>query len=503
MADERTDESNRAAAGLVDATPTVGQQGAVGSAVDEAAADDAVGARQVTAEGARTSTAGSADEGLATVAVVARVAAAAGARGVAAGDGGIRALPVARAPQGTAARGVASGLVPPAPEEVREVAPERPRPISARRMVGPVHLAQLIWLQLTVLTVLATWERSTPVAVAGAVSAGLVLVVTVVPVRRRWLWQWLGIWLRFLLRRRAVATPAQGEEHRLPSVVRPGSVVGTLVLDDQPVGVIEHPGGVTVLLTSAGPAGSVLRGEDLLPALSPADVLGATPADGPQVTAQLVVATIRPDRHAGPHSTAYAAAAGRRPSSQGAWVALQLPRTVDRYRDADLADLMGHVLGGVVRRLGKLGQPVRPLAPRELVDVLVTTTGALLPGTAHERWSDWGPPGSRQVGFRVTRWPQQESASAPRLLDLLASEVDVTAVTSLAVRRAARPSPAAPGPDELELEGALRLCAPAAARDDWCGSVLALAAAHGAQLERCDGQHRAAAAATTPFGGFA
>lgn len=416
---------------------------------------------------------------------------------------------------GTAPQAITAGGPLEPRDSTDDAAPvERPRPIPARGMVGPVHVGQAVcWQAALLLLVIAS---ATPVrghvlaAVLLALSGVALLAATGTRLRGRWAhgWAWLGV--RHLLRaagRRRLQR--HDDPSQLPGSLVPGSVVGTLDLGEQTVGVIEHPAGVTVLLASdrwhpaAGADEPLDERPDRLP--SPADLLAVVPSDGPDVTAQLVsvVAVAAQDDGLGAAAHAYRELPDRPAAHRVSMLALRVERTPDRWSDQELAETVGVLLRGVTRRLARHEHRLRPVGPVELVALLEAACRLHGPGQVVETWRDWQVPHESQVSFRVTAWPERQDAAAPAFLDVLSSATGLTTVVSLAVRRAGPPQERSDGPDDVELEAAVRLCAvPGPALDAACTALVATAESAGARVRRCDGEQLAGAVATLPFGGF-
>ncbi len=507
------DEALTATAPILDGSRTLGANAAAVAPAPAQPAKAAEGGPEATTSSGGTSapraTAGAvaARPGLARSAAADR--ATASATGAAQSRAGRRAvLSMAQTRTSAPSRAVSSAgaLGPEGDDEGVPLAP-RPRPVLPRMMLGPVHVGQVVAWQAAVLLGVAVvdgqlGDRSFLVAVVLTVVGLGLLLVPVVPIGGRWGHHWVWLAVRFLCR-------SSGRRHhhlhddasQLPSAVLPGSVVVTLDLDDDVVGMLEHPAGVTVVLVSDE------WGADDHPARlpSPTSVLAAVPPDGPQVSVQLL--TVRgvamQDVDDGPAAMVYGGLRHLAASQRLSMLALHVPRTPDRWSDDDLADTMGALLRGVRRRLAKQDGKLRAVTPGELAALFEASVRIHGPGQVAETWRDWQVPQECQVSFRVTAWPARQEQDAPPFLDVLAQSSQVTTVTSLSVRRPGPARSRADGPDDVELEAVVRLCGlPGPTLDEGCGALVEAAEAAGAQVRRCDGEQRAGAVATSPFGGF-
>ncbi|MGF1647988.1 MAG: type VII secretion protein EccE [Kineosporiaceae bacterium] len=408
-------------------------------------------------------------------------------------------------------RAASSGEVSPPDEGGDAPAPERPRPVLRRGTIGPLHVAQFVCWQAVALGVLVVLGRPPVTIAVVSTAATVVVLLSVVRVRGRVAAGWVWIALRFAARRTAaVATAGQEAPESLPSALLPGSVIGTLELDGERIGIIEHPRGVTVVFAPApapAPAPGDTDGVGPVRPLSPTALLRAVPSAGPPVTVQLLTLTTAapPDDDEGLAARVYRGLRPSRPAYRGAWLALQVRRTADRWSDDDLAQSLGEMLRGVLRRLAKHGDRIVPLGPNDLAEVFAALTRIHGSGTVAEDWRAWQVPQESQVTYQVVRWPADDGTRTAEVLDSVALLPGAATVVSLAARRPGRPrpdtSPSAPG--DLEIEVSLRICAlPGVPLANACAAAVTAARNVGATLRRLDGSQRAGAIATSPFGGF-
>jgi type VII secretion protein EccE len=441
---------------------------------------------------------------------IARRVAPARAGAAATATGSVRAdrravLSMAQTRAATGRRAASSGEVSPPDEGGDAPAPERPRPVLPRGTIGPLHVAQVVCWQAVALCVVVLLDRPPVTIAVVATVATVVVLLSVVRVRGRLAAGWIWIALRFAARRTApVATAGQEAPEALPSALLPGSVIGTLELDGERIGIVEHPRGATVVFA---PASGDTDGSGPARPLSPTALLRAVPPAGPPVTVQLLTLTTAapPDDDEGLAARVYRGLRPGRPAYRGAWLALQVRRTADRWSDDDLAQSLGEMLRGVLRRLAKHGDRIVPLGPHDLAEVFAALTRIHGSGTVAEDWRAWQVPQESQVTYQVVRWPAGDGDRTADLLDSIALLPGAATVVSLAARRRGRPRPdtSPPAPGDLEIEVSLRVCAlPGAPLSDACAAAVSAARNAGATLLRRDGNQRAGAIATSPFGGF-
>ncbi|MGL5864795.1 MAG: type VII secretion protein EccE [Dermatophilaceae bacterium] len=437
-----------------------------------------------------------------------------------AGSGRTAVLTMARAADG--ARAASAGRIRPPDPDVDPPEPDRPHPVLPRGRIGPVHVGQLLCVQMAVLVVFAVvgYGPTTAATLAAAVGCAALIIVltTMIPIRGRAAAQWLLLAIRFTLRQMGPPDdPIHDSPAYLPSVLVPGSVIGTLELDnEQRIGILEHPDGVTVLFAPA-PAPGGADGPDEVgtgpratdaerspSVLSPVALLRALPATAPPASVQLLTLTTAPSGEDDRSARTYRELQPSRPTYRGTWLALTLQRTVSHWSDDDLAQTLGALLRGVQRRLAKSGERLVVVDPDDFAAVFAAVLRLPQLEPVVERWRAWELPDESHVSYQVVRWGGRDGDDPATLLDSLAMLPGASTVLSLAVRRA-EAEPSVPGQDhgELEIEGTLRVCAqPGEPLKYACAAAVSAADDLGAQLRRYDGMQRAGAVATTPFGGF-
>jgi type VII secretion protein EccE len=385
--------------------------------------------------------------------------------------------------------------------------PDRPTP--SRQAVEPVRnrrrlpIGQIVCVESAIAGVIASIGRPLPVLIGVSVVAVLVLVLAATKWRQRWLYQWIGVYARYIVRDRSRSGDPADRPRALLDAVAGGATLGSVEVDDDEIGIIEHAGGITALLEPV-PTESGLVTERAAKLPSPASLLPVGEPGDPVVSAQLVVesvpAPLPGSESSAPGTSYHQLTAGRVPAARRAWIAIQVLRTVDGHSDAELR----HTLSSAVRRLAKRfrkdGTPLRALDPNEAGSVLVTlahldAVGAG-PGaaTVRESWRSWSAGPFPQACFRIRRWPSPGTPNSNQLVERLLAAPSNGTVVALAARRAAR---------GIEIEAVVRVLA----ADD--AHLIALsdrisseAAACGAQVERLDGEQVYGVAASLPLGGF-
>ncbi len=382
--------------------------------------------------------------------------------------------------------------------------PPATRPHSRRRpaTVGGVHLGQIFCWEVAVAAVVASLGRPLWVLATSATLAATLLVVTTVRVRHRWLYQWIGVRLRYGFRTRSHDLH-YGEDRAtsLLGAVSGGAAVSSLEVDGQPMGIIDHAGGVTAVLEPATTdAGLVSEHSAALP--SPVSLLPFAEAGDPVVTAQLVLhctpAPMLGSEASAPGASYQKLTGGRVPAQRRAWIALQVMRTADGYSEDELRQSLTSAVRRLRRRLDKDGTPVRVLDRAEAADVLLklTHTDAAPDGAElRERWRSWDAAGMAQACFRIRRWPDLAGAAGRDLLGRLSMVPSRATTIALATRRAGT---------DIEAELVIKVAAVGGRELATVTDALTdAAAACGASLDRLDGEHVHGVAGSLPFGGFA
>ncbi|WP_433530933.1 type VII secretion protein EccE [Micromonospora sp. CA-263727] len=370
---------------------------------------------------------------------------------------------------------------PSGPRIRREAAQRRP---GGRWRAYRPHAGQVVAAQLALALPVATLGRGLPATLATALLSAALLALAWCRVRQRWLYEWSGIGLGYLARRRTNA-PDSGRAALL-DLVDPDAVVRPVELVGSPAAVLDDPAGLVAVLEIGDPAD--LLGDGAQPLPCPWSLLPASTGPAPPVRVQLVLAgAAAPAIGAGggPAATSYRQLTdGRLAGWERAVLAVRVSR-VEGWPEESLRRVLAGTLRRIVRRLGPL--PLRPLGGQPALRVLAELAhhdG----GPVRESWQAVRSGRLLQTTFGLRRWPTAEAAVAlvPRLLTLpvtattvsLHAEAGRTASAGLTVRLSAAT------PAELS----------AAAQ-----ALRRTVAAGGGEVERLDGAHLAGLAGTLPL----
>jgi len=240
-----------------------------------------------------------------------------------------------------------------------------------------VHVGQIVCWEAAVAGVVAVLDRPTSVLVPVCVAATTLVGMTAIRVRGRWLHQWLGVWSRYLVRRRRPSLPVGSAGDRAAALLghlSRGAVAGSVQVDGIEVGLVEHQGGVTALVELSPGDEPALLVEGARPVPSPAALLPLAEPGDPLVTIQVVVqvtpAPVPGADHSAPLTSYRQLTGGLVPAARRTWIALQVLRTVDDHADDDLRRSVAAAVRRLLRRLGKDGDTGRALDRTELLSVL-------------------------------------------------------------------------------------------------------------------------------------
>ncbi|GIG58835.1 type VII secretion protein EccE [Longispora fulva] len=420
----------------------------------------------------------------------------------------------------------------PRPSDAAAVAPRPPRRPGMILGVPAVHL--LVW-QLAAAGVLAALAAGNLlVLVVAGVLAAVTLGLTAVRIERRWLYRWLGTWLRYVLRDR-VAQPAPYVDPRaaLLEHLSPSTLVTSVDVDGAGVGVVEHLAGVTALL-ELGPIDTGLIAESPVTLPSPAALLPPADPNAPPLTLQLLIQAVPAPAltvGSGVVASSYRQLTeGRIPAVRRAWLAIRLGRDGATHSDADLRQALGSAARRLVHRLRQDDVLARALDRDEVLTAVgslahlpatnapvrgsatvgsvgVASVGAASPGPiGQETWNAWWSGDIPQVTVKLRRWADPGTDGGSRLLSVALASPCLATTVSLAARRVdVRPADLPPGSEAelIAVELGVRLAAPDLALLDTASAALAAnMGAIGATVERLGGEQAAGLAATLPLGGF-
>jgi type VII secretion protein EccE len=377
--------------------------------------------------------------------------------------------------------------------------PTRLRPHG---LVGGVHLTQLVGWQVAAAALLVAAVQGPVAVLAAALPVGLVLVLTGVRIRRRWLYRWIGDWLRYRLRDRVVGGGHPDPVSELLGLLGASAVAEELRVDGAEVGLISHDRGLAALVELDPTDGGLAVPEPIpLPPLP--SLLPAGEAPGPAVSLQLLVETVpAPAPAAGQGLAAFAyreLSGGQVPAGRRAFLALQVARSPELFDDAGLRPALVAALRKLGRQLRREGVGYRLLAVGEVPTAVtqlarldvepVPHRGGPAQPAAQEAWRAWWLAGQPHSSHHLTRWPV-----SPWPVEALLRQLPASSVLSVSVTRA--------GVSDVDIEVAFRLAAPDPAGLARAERALADAVrGAGGRTGRLDGQQHHGLAATLPFGG--
>jgi type VII secretion protein EccE len=362
-----------------------------------------------------------------------------------------------------------------------------PRRVPRRGTVFGVHSGQIIAAEVA-LALLVGAATQGLLAIAGAtLIAAVILTIAWVRLRRRWLYQWLGIGSRYLSRRRTLSAGSAGGA--LLELVHPGATLIPAELDHDAAAVISDPYGLTAVIELGDPAILLADTIEALPA--PSALLPAAAADIPQVRIQLLITGVPgPALRAGTGAAATSyrqLTEGRLLSQQRAVLAVRVLRG-EGWSEPDLHRSLSSLVRKVRRRLRPV--PARPLGETAALAVLAELAHHHGTEPGREVWQGIHLGGLLQATFRLRRWPDLRVETAQRLVPrLLALPAAATTVSITA-------GPAA-GVDLVVRLATIN----AASLSTATQALRRLLAAESASAQRMDGEQLEGFAATLPLGG--
>jgi hypothetical protein len=323
-----------------------------------------------------------------------------------------------------------------------------PPVVAPRRAPGPRPSAlRVVWWQLALIPALLAIGRPWPLAAALGTASVALLAITAGRTRGTWLSTVAGRRTGMLVRRtRVTAAPGTTCTDAVLRHLAPGATVDA-------TGAVNRPQGTSaVLVPVRAGAAEVLR-----------------------------MALSHPD--AGTHVLLHR---GSRDEHPRAWLTVRVERTVDALDDGVLTVSLTNATRRLLRRARQAGLDLRVLNG----DEVRSTVGALARAgsgriTFHETWRHWKAGDLTQVGLRL-RGAQARIATIERLLT---GSPGVSVTITVAA-------------DVPHLDGCVRVvAADPAAVDAAVDRLTALGQMLDVRLERLDGRHCRAVAATLPIGG--
>lgn len=356
-----------------------------------------------------------------------------------------------------------------------------------------VRAGQIVALQAALAAVIAALGRG-PLFIALAAVAALVLLVPAwARLRKRWLYQWVGVWLRYSARRHSL--PAGASPTALLDLVAPGTRLSTADVAGEDAAVLTGEYGLTALLEIGD--GGALFGDVGRALPNPAALLPPTTEEAPQVRLQLlVVAAPAPAVRAGsgtPATSYRQLTEGRMLSRRQTVLAVRVLRA-EQWSEDDLRRALSSAVRKVRRRMS--GLSARSLGEAATLRVLAELAHHDEARPAREAWQAIHLGGLLQTSFRLRRWPDLRAETAanlvPRLLAL------PTSGTTVSLTVGPRPIEG----DVYPVELTVRLAATDLAGLTAATQVLdRMISGEHAGVQRMDGEQLAGLAATLPLGG--
>lgn len=372
--------------------------------------------------------------------------------------------------------------------------PDTPRGKGARGTRLGIRAGQVVAAQAAIALLFAASSANYLVIALAAVLAAIVVVVAWVRLRGRWLYEWLGVGLRYLSRRHTLAPDSNAAG--LLDLFAPDARVVPADIAGDAAAVISDGYGMTAVIELGDPAGLLAESAETLP--SPASLLPPAGTDMPRVRVQLVVAGVSaPVARAGAATSATSyrqLTEGRLLGQERALLAVRILRE-EGWSEEDLRRALSGVVRKVRRRLGDI--PSRALGETAVLHAITDLAqhDGVLP--AREAWPAVHLGGLLQVSFRITRWPDLRTDTARRLVSRLLTLP--TAATTVALATGPRGES---GTGEPPVDLVVRLAAAdASALAAGVRALHQLLGVDGTVVRRLDGEQLEGFAATLPLGG--
>ncbi len=356
-----------------------------------------------------------------------------------------------------------------------------------------IRTGQIVAIQVALALVIGAIGHGPLLMTGAALVAATGVLVAWIRLRRRWLFEWIGLGLRYLTRQHSLA-PAAGPDALL-DLVNPGAAVIPTELAGDAAAVISDGYGMTAVLELGDPAGLLLDTPQSLP--SPASLLPAMSPETPPMRVQLLLTGVpAPALSAGggiPATSYRQLTDGRLLGHERALLAVRVLRA-EGWSEADLRRALSSAVRKVRRRLAPV--PARPLGERAALGVLAEMAQHDIGQPAQESWPTIRLGGLVHSTFRLRRWPDLRAEPARRLVPrLLALPV---AATTVSLSAGPRPSS---GTGAVVVDLTVRLAA-----DNPAGLITAAQAmrrileTEGGLARRLDGEQLDGLAATLPLG---
>ncbi|WP_106849073.1 type VII secretion protein EccE [Blastococcus sp. Marseille-P5729] len=375
---------------------------------------------------------------------------------------------------------------------------ETPRPRRRPPRFWRINLLQVMIWQTVIAAVLAVREQGPGLRYAVYTASAVAVLLTAIPVRGRWLYEWTGLWLRFRLRAMRTARAAARRAHDPLPALPPDAVVDTGEIDGYEAGILRHDMGIACVLRIEAPTGAVVSAQPV-PALC--DLIPEAADGSPPISIQFLTETLR-----APTPWIAEDTAGRSyleltdgvvPAAQRRWIVSQVLEAPEDFAPEGMHAALARATAQLQRRLDRAGVGYQLLRQEEVEQEVRSLIAGVWgpPGTSDDRWSRWQTGQMQHITFRLLNWPRMDDFSATPFFSMLHAVPALAIVTELAGRRAGA---------ALDLEVIIRVVAPDQVGADAAVRALErLARSEGATIQRMDGEHCYGLRATAPYGGFA
>jgi type VII secretion protein EccE len=363
---------------------------------------------------------------------------------------------------------------------------------SARQPL-PIRAGQVVAAQVAIALLIAAVDRGALVLTAAVLGAAGLFLIAWCRFRRRWLYEWIGIGLRYLTRPHAL-TP-ECDAAALLDRVNPGALVVPIEVDGNTAAMISDGYGLTVIIELGDPGG--LLADRSFPLPAPAALLPTAGPDSPPVRIQLLLCGVAaPALRAGggtPATSYRQLTEGRLLGHERALLAVRVLRT-EGWSEHALQRSLSGLVRKIRRRLNPI--PARVLGERAALDILPELAHHDGTRPVQESWSTLHAGGLVQSVFRLRRWPAEGSEGARRLVTRLLALP--TAATTISIGAGPRPTGhgGTPGLDLVVRLAAHQGTELASAMQ----AMQRICQADGAVVARADGEQWEGLAATLPLG---
>ncbi len=362
------------------------------------------------------------------------------------------------------------------------------RPPKARlhrgRLFG-LRVGQLVATQFAAAMLLVAAPYGSVALVSAGLVAVTILVLTWMPMRHRWVYEWLGVAMRYSGRRHA-----SDRGTGLLDLVAPGARIEPVELDGESAAVVVDGLGMTAVIELGDPSGLLVEAVADLPA---PDSLLPTGADSPPTRVQVVLTGAPgPAMRAGsgtPANSYRQLTEGRILGYARSLMAIRVVRT-EGWSEDDLRRALSSMIRKLPRRLGDVS--LRALGGAAIGQALDELAHHSPGQIASESWPGLQVGGLAQATFRIGQLPDLRYGTSQRLVNRMLSLP--ASSTTVAISAGPRTGEA------LAIEWTVRLAAPDDNGLDLAAQHLRkLVTAERATVHRLDGDQLAGLAATLPL----